>query len=83
MSNSKLMKMKRLVDGDDFFAGRVEAACWLEDVEYTHSVLLHVAGDDDVLASAKIADQTVDTIDSSEVLDEDIQNAVRSYRAGL
>jgi hypothetical protein len=74
---SNLMKMKRLVDGDDHFNWRVEAACWRAGVEFTPAVVRHVAANEDVL-SAALMDE-FGTIDSSPVTDEAILAAVQSY----
>lgn len=73
-----LMKIKRLVDGDDMFGWRVEAACWQVGVEYTKDVLKYVAADEDVLATTNLTPP--DTIDSTEVPDGAILDAVEQYK---
>lgn len=73
---SDLMKISRLVNGDDFFKMRVEAACWSQNVDFTESVLKHVAADETVLSAASMDEYG--TIDSSEVPDSAILAAVGS-----
>ena len=75
---SDLLKLKRLVDGDDLFAWRVEAACWQVDQEYTDSVLKFVASRPSILAEASLTPP--DTIDSAPVQDATISAAVNEYK---
>lgn len=75
---SNLLKTKRLVDGDDLFRWRVEAACWAAGVNESRAALIAVASDPAVLESAKLTPP--DTIDSSDVSDEAIKNAVEKYK---
>ena len=72
-----LMMLKRLVDGDDHFAGRVEAACWATGIEYNKEVLRAVAADEAVQDGASLDEHL--TIDSSGVSDEAIIAAVQAY----
>ena len=72
-----LMMMKRLVDGDDNFAGRVEAACWATGTEFNAQVLRAVAADADVQSGANLDEHL--TIDSSGVSDEAIIAAVQAH----
>lgn len=78
---SDLMKIKRLVDGDNWFGGRVEAACWLHDVEYTPEVLKYVASQSAVLEGAVLKE--IDAIYSEGITDKAIEDAIISYKEKL
>ena len=72
-----LTMLKRLVDGDDLFAGRVEAACWATGNEYDVKVLRAVAADATVQEHATLDEHL--TIDSSGVPDAAIIAAVEAF----
>lgn len=74
---TNLMMIKRLVDGDDYFVGRVEAACWVTGTEFTKEILRYVAADEAVQAGATL-DEFM-TIDSTNVQDEAILAAIHEY----
>lgn len=74
LSNSLLWRASRLAEGDDWFAQRVEAACWGAGADYSAEVRRRVALDPDVNGAAQIADDG--TVDSSTVPDAPIVAAV-------
>lgn len=78
---SDLLKTARLVNGDDQFRWRVEAACWQEGVTYTPEVLKTVAADPAVVAQAVLEDP--DTISSAAIDDKAITDAVAAYTAEM
>lgn len=75
---SDLIKLKRLVDGDDRFAWRVEAACWLAELDFTRAVLTFVATDDAVQQATTVDEDL--TVDSTAVPDAAIEAAVTAYK---
>lgn len=74
-----LTMLHRLVGGDPDFAGRVEAACWAQGHEYDVKVLRHAAANEAVQDQAEMDEDQ--TIDSSEVTDATIMDAVSEYFA--
>lgn len=71
---SVLWRASRLAEGDDWFAQRVEAACWGVGADYSTEVRRRVALDPDVNSAAQISEDG--TVDSSMVPDAPIMAAV-------
>lgn len=72
-----LLKMKRAIDGDDFFVGRVEMACELLGKEFSRKLLLAVAAA--VVDDIELSGEDGTTVSTFNVDDEDILTAVTSF----
>lgn len=72
-----LMKLQRLVNGDDLFKMRVEAACWMADVPFTDAILRHAAADVAVQDDTELDEHQ--TINSKGVPDSAIISALSTY----
>lgn len=73
---SDLLKIARAAKGDDWFRERVQAACILTDVPYDGERMLYYVAQQ-VVTQITVDDQQ--TVDTSEVRDEDITAAVTAY----
>lgn len=76
---SPLLKIKRAVDGDDFFCGRVEIACEMQEIPYTRKLLLYVAGQ--VSDAIVLSGEDGTTVNTFGVTDESIFSAIASHSA--
>lgn len=76
-TSSPLLKIARLVNGDDLFRMRVETACALTGQDFTPDLLLRVAATPDVNGAASV--DVEGTVDSSTIPDEAITAAVAAY----
>lgn len=74
LAESVLWRASRLAEGDDWFAQRVEAACWAIGAEYSPEVRRRVALDPGVNGAALVTEDG--TVDSSMVPDAPIVAAV-------
>lgn len=72
-----LLKMKRAIDGDDFFVGRVEMACELIGKNYSRKLLLAVAAA--VVDDIELSGEDGTTVSTLNVSDEDIIEAVLGF----
>ena len=71
---SNLLKMKRAIDGDDFFVGRVEMACELAGIEFTRAILLAVASA--VVDDIELSGEDGMTVSTLNVDDNDIVSVI-------
>ena len=72
-----LLKMKRAIDGDDFFVGRVEMACELLGKEFGRKLLLSVAAA--VVADIELSGEDGTTVSTFSVKDDDILAAITAF----
>ncbi len=72
-----LLKMKRAIDGDDFFAGRVEMACELTGKTFSRKLLMFVAAA--VVDDIELSGEDGTTVNTFGVSDEDIVDAVTAF----
>ena len=74
-----LLRMKRAIDGDDFFVGRVEMACELLGQEFSRKLLLTVAAA--VVDDIELSGEDGLTVSTRNVKDSDILAAVTAFTA--
>lgn len=74
-----LLRMKRAIDGDDFFVGRVEMACELLGQEFSRKLLLTVAAA--VVEDIELSGEDGLTVSTRNVKDSDILAAVTAFTA--
>ena len=72
-----LLKMKRAIDGDDFFVGRVEMACELLGQEFSRKLLLSVVAA--VVADIELSGEDGTTVNTFSVKDDDILAAITAF----